>query len=359
MFEQELEQVQKITIGNTIGNAPSIALKTILESNIPAGVKSYFRGHVEWMLHTERRDERKDSRFDYRQEDVRLLQEQMDILLVYHYTFSREEFLTTLDTGAHFLFNFLCRPQWTLDQYLFEEKNMLSVRETALKFRFLGDYGYYWSILERYLTGKNMTEISREEMARLLRRIDTEIVNTKTKEDLACLTEPFYDFIRFIHQHAITGGRGDLPVRALMYFFEDKRIPSVLSHLQSLRDAGRQSLSYEELQEAVFSSYIPKVTAAEEFVAEQSRPAPSPQRRQHEQLPISDREKQSIVRSLFAGDESRYRVTLENVLSSDSWDDAGLSLDHYFTMNDVDPFSRDAIVLTNALQSYFTNRHAH
>ncbi|MFZ4620259.1 MAG: hypothetical protein ACOYNS_06860 [Bacteroidota bacterium] len=355
MFEQELEDLQKITVNNTIANTQTIALKSILESNIPANIKSFFRGEVEWLLFQEKKTDHHSSKFNYLQEDVQLLQEQMDILLVYHYTFSREEFLKTLDKCVLFLFNYLCRPQWTLESYLFEEKNVLNIKELALKFRFCGDYQYYWTILEKYLVGKDKKDLERDEAVRILRRIDAEIVNTNSAEEMAKMTIPFYEFVGYVHQQSLNGGRGDLPTRALMYFFEDKKLSAVHQHLQKLREQGKQSLLYYELIEALKDSFTQKSFS----VADELAQVRQPQKKNFTQLNLHEKEKTSIIKSLFGDDESKYIVTMEKILSSATWDDAGLSLDHYFTMNDVDPFSRDAIVLTNALQTYFINRESH
>ena len=355
MFEQELENIQKITVNNTIGNTQSIALKTILESNIPANIKGYFRGEVEWMLYHEKQTDHHSSKFDYQQIDVKLLQEQMDILLVYHYTFSREEFLKTLDKCSHFLFNYLCRPQWTLESYLFEEKNSINLKELALKFRFCSDYPYYWTILEKFLVGKDKNDIERDEAIRLLKRIDAEIVNTHSAEDMAKMTVPFFEFISFVHQNSLAGGRGDLPTRALIYFFDDKKLNAVSQHLLKLREQGKQALLYEELIEALKDSFTQKSFS----VADEVSQVRQPQKKNFSTLQISEKDKYSIIKSLFGDDESKYIISMEKILSSVSWEDAGLSLDHYFTMNDVDPFSRDAIILTNALQTYFNNREPH
>lgn len=352
MFEQELENIQKITANNTIGNTQSIALKTILESNIPANIKSFYRGEVEWMLYKERQIERRSTKFNYLQHDARLLQEQMDILLVYHYTFTREEFLKILDKCAHFLFNYLCRPQWTLESFLYEETNSMNLKELALKFRYCSDYPYYWTILDKYLIGKNKNELERDETVRLLRRIDAEIVNTHSAEDMAKMTNPFYEFIGFVHQNSLNGGRGDLPTRALIYFFEDKKLNAVSQHLLKLREQGKQSLLHSELIEALKDSFTQKSFSMADEVGQVRQP----QKKNFALLQLTEKDKQSIIKSLFSDDETKYITTMEKVLSSPTWDDAGLSLDHYFTMNDVDPFSRDAIMLTNALQSFFTNR---
>ncbi|NUN69759.1 MAG: hypothetical protein HUU02_08630 [Bacteroidetes bacterium] len=354
MFEYELENIQKITVNHTIGQQPSIALKTILESNIPTNIKSFFRGEVESLLFREKQAGRTASKFNYQQEDVQLLQEQMDILLVYHYTFPREEFLKTLDVCIHFIFNYLCRPQWTLESFLFEEKQQLTVKELGLKFRFCGDYPYYWTILEKYLIGKNRTEIEKEELVRLLRKIDVEIVNTHSADDLAKMTDPFFAFVGFIHQHALNGGRGDIPTKALIYYFEDKKLSFVTQHLQRLRDQGVQSMLPEDLADALRDSFARRNSS----MAEELSPT-RPAERNHVTLPaIPERDRLAIIASLFGNDESRYNSTMQKVLSAVSWEDAGLTLDHYFTMNDVDPFSRDAIILTNALQSFFTNRES-
>ncbi len=352
MFELELENIQKIAINNTIGNSSSIALKTILESNIPNSIKSFFRGEVEWFLSKERHGEYRSKKFNYQQGDVRLLQQQMDILLVYHYTFSREEYLTVLDKCVHFLFNYLCRPQWTLESFLFEEKNELTFNELSHKFRYCSDYPYYWTILDKYLTGKNKILLGRDEAIHLLKKIDAEIINTHAADEMAKMTIPFYEFIGFVHQNSLNGGRGDLPTKALVYFFEDKKLPNVARHLANLREQGKQSLSYEELIYALKESFTQKSFSIAEEIA-QVRPY---EKKNFTKLQIQEKDKHSIIKSLFGDDETKYIVTMEKVLLSTTWDDAGLSLDHYFTMNDIDPFSRDAIVLTNALQSYFTNR---
>jgi hypothetical protein len=352
MFELELENIQKIALNNTIGKSSSIALKSILESNIPNSIKSFFKGEVEWLLSKERQSEHRSTKFNYQQNDVRLLQQQMDILLVYHYTFLREEFLTVLDKCVHFLFNYLCRPQWTLESFLYEEKNELSFTELSLKFRYCADYPYYWTILDQYLLGKNKNSLGRDEAIHLLKKIDAEIVNTHSAEDMAKMTIPFYEFIGFIHQNSLNGGPNDLPTKALIYFFEDKKLPNVTRHLTNLREQGKQSLSYEELIHALKESFTQRSFSLTEEIAQVRQL----EKKNFTRLQLQEKDKQSIIKSLFSDDETKYIVTMEKVLSSSTWDDAGLSLDHYFTMNDIDPFSRDAIMLTNALQSYFTNR---
>lgn len=59
----------------------------------------------------------------------------------------------------------------------------------------------------------------------------SEIVNTNSAEAMAKMTLPFFEFISYVHQQSLSGGRAILPTRALIYFFEDKKLTTVTQHL--------------------------------------------------------------------------------------------------------------------------------
>lgn len=361
MFEKEIEALEKIIRNNTIASAPAVSLRNILESNIPQNVKSYFRGEVEWIMYKERITEKRSSKFNYAIEDIQLLQEQMDVLLVYNFAFSAQEFAKTLDNCVHFIFNFLCRPQWTLESFLFDEKKIIPFKELAIKFRFCSDYSYYWLILEKHFASKNRTEISKDEFVSLIKKIDAEIIKQHSSEDLARMTESFFGFVNYIQQHLYPTDHHMLPTKALMYFFNDKKVFSVVKKLTELRDRNKIEISFGELLELLKDSFVPQNFSLEDEVAlpaekeEQKPQIFREQPKQNSGFVLPEREKQSIIRYLFNNEEAKFVLTVDKIVSSNSWDEASLALDHFFTMNDVDPFSREAIIFTNALQSYFSN----
>jgi hypothetical protein len=45
---------------------------------------------------------------------------------------------------------------------------------------------------------------------------------------------------------------------------------------------------------------------------------------------------------------------VKEVLAAATWEDASLSIDHFFLMNDVEAFSKEAILFTNRVQSRFS-----
>lgn len=353
MFETETDALQKIIKDNTIGNAPSIALKSILESNIPANVKSFFKAEVEWLLYQERKGESQPSKFDYSQEDVKLLREQTDFLLIYHYNFGQKEFASTMDRCSHFLFNFLCRPVWTLENFLFDERSTLSIRELELKFHFCNDYGYYWTIIKKYLSEKKKKDLSKEETVILLQKIDREIIRDNSAEELAKMTEPFFKFVYNIQNNSDAASESGIPTKALTYFFDDKGLKSVSEHLLKIREQGKNVVHYDELVSILKNTFVKKGS----YVERESLHIPRPESAiSSSDLLIPERDKLNIINSMFKNEESRYQDTVRKILSQSSWDDAALAIDHFFTMNDIEPYSREAIMFTNALQSYFSNR---
>lgn len=352
MFEQELEILQHIIRKNSIGNAQSISLKSILESNIPNNVKSFFKCEIEWELYKERRRDTAPSRFNYCQSDVRILQEQIDLLLMYNYSFGQEEFLKTSDRAVHFLFNYLCRPVWTLENFLFDEKVELTLEELGIKFRYCSDYRYYWTIIEKYLHSKNKKAIAKVELVEILRKIDREIIRDNTAVEIAAMTEPFFRFMNYIQESSGETQNRGIPVKALSYFFDDKQLPALSEHMKSLRERGIQTMQYDDLIATLQNTFLKKGS----YLEIESVPIEQTSTPFRETLLIPEREKNSIIAALFRNNSQSYADTIHEIMAYQTWDEATLALDHYFTMNDVEPFSREAILLINALQSHFTNR---
>jgi len=88
-------------------------------------VKTFFRADVEWLRTQEKAKEVRSPKFSYALPELRLLDEQIDLLLINNYTFGRKEFDVTADKCIHFLLNYLCRPEWTLNSFFFDTVQLL------------------------------------------------------------------------------------------------------------------------------------------------------------------------------------------------------------------------------------------
>jgi hypothetical protein len=466
MFDKETEQFFHMLKSNTIGDASSIGLRSILESNIPVNVKTFFRADVEWLRAQEKLKEVRSPKFSFGLPEVRLLDEQIDLLLVNNYSFSRKEFDATADKCIHFLLNYLCRPEWTLNSFFFDVSIRITAEEMQLKLRYCSDYPYYRAILTRYAETRQRTDVGSEEMKRLLSTIDDEVCGSSTAAEQAYIAKPIFDFVGEIRASMRPSLPTRVPVRALIYFYEDKRLDKISTALTAVRDldntllmsfpmlemvieavargaavpdlsmlsaAGAQeplpepssSRSYESLSsvnlpvatEAVredlaaprydeIEAALPRaenemmddeapvimppveedervrtvtVTAArrDDEISHDHAPRQEQQffgadgEHEEEQLhfdddgeapleeetivlppQFTDNDRLAITQVLFQGSGDLFDAAVQTAVRAETWDEALTSLDSFFAKQYIDPFTKEAMMFTNILESW-------
>jgi hypothetical protein len=378
MFEKETEQLIATVRQATIGEAKSIGLREIFESNIPTNVKVFYRAEVEWMLDGDRKPEPRSSKFNYDLPEIAMLREQTNALLIHNFVFSKADFETTLDKCVHFTLNYLCRPQWTLNSFLFEESARASTQQILLKLRYCRDYAYFPDILRRYIQQRGVGEITLEEGRNLIARIDAEVVKNHSSIELAKMTLALYDFVAYARSHNLSATARTVPTRALMYFFEDKKIGAMHERLSREREVNNvKELSYGQLV-----NLLEKVQTGDEHAHvfdENAEPLPAvddvslelpsmplavnetpmtvlkPSEPPKPLPPLfSLEEERNIIKHVFHQNEEQFQSAVKEVLAATTWEEAALSIDHFFLMNDVEAFSKEAILFTNRVQSRFS-----
>ena len=261
IFESEIELIMTAVRARTIGEAESIRLKDILRANLHPAVKAYFRARVQQMLQQERQTEVRSKKFPYSLPEVVRLQEQIDLLLVHNYVFGQHDFALMLDHAVHFQFNFLCRPQWTLLNFIFENQRRRPTSDIRRKLRYCVDYSYYAEIIKRFIDDRGLAELTYEEFTELLQKIDNEIVSRHSSVELALMTRPI---LHFIASADLTPGQVPaeprIPINAAIVFFEDKKLNEIKERLELERDRNElTSLSLREL-----ANFIEKVNTKNE-----------------------------------------------------------------------------------------------
>ena len=381
MFEKETEQLITTVRQATIGEAKALGLREIFESTIPSNIKVFFRAEVEWMLDAEQRPEPQPSKFNYNLPEIAMLREQTNALLIHNFIFSKADFEATLDKCVHFMLNYLCRPKWTLNSFLFEESARASTKQIQLKLRYCRDYAYLPDILRRYMQQRGVGEITLEEGRNLVTRIDAEVVKNHSSIELAKMIQPLYDFVAYARSHNMSATAKTVPTRALMYFFEDKKMSAMYERLVREREVSNvKEISYGQLV-----NLLERVQTGDEHAHifdENAEPLPA-----HDDitlelpaLPVALKEvetaaakpleppkpvpplfsldeERTIIKYVFRQNEEQFQAAVREALAASNWEDAALSIDHYFLMNDVEAFTKEAILFTNKVQSRFTNNY--
>ena len=409
IFESEIELIMNAVRSRTIGEAESIQLKDILNARLHPALKAYFKARVQQMLQQERQTEVRSKKFPYALPEIARLQEQIDLLLVHNYVFGQHDFTLMLDHAVHFEFNFLCRPQWTLLNFIFENQRRRPTSDIRQKLRYCVDYSYYSEIIKRFIDDRGLAELTYEEFSDLLEKIDQEIVARHTSVELALMTRPILWFIEYAElTDKRSTSESTIPINAAIVFFEDKKLNAIKDRLELERDKnGVESVSLRQLAniiekirsgnedaEVMFPEDRPEkpepaeikppvVQAAMDLTATQKPPmrvfsdfeedepvivsppamteeTPGPVAESMEpgmfvnlHALFSATEEKTFIRKIFRKDELLFRESLDQINRMSEWKDASQYLQQIFITNDVDPFSEEAILFTDKIQRRF------
>lgn len=357
MLEQETEKLIETISLRTIGNGPSVAVKDILAADIPYPVKTFFRADVEMILMRELSFGQKNSRFYHHHPEVQNLQQQINSILILHYTFEREKFLLRLTDTVHMLVNYLVRPQWTLTNIIFEKETSIPTQTLIPMLRHFGPYEYLKDVILRYIQDKRISTMTRDECATLLWKIDGEYIRRKTGDELSRILSPLYEFICFPHH----SGEQTISIKALIRFFEDKGATSVILRLEGEQAQSTHVLSRQSL--AGILEDIRRTTGVIEVDQPESTNIPlngelhgatstdgpavssSAETAQHSVSPellMEETERHRYIKRIFKQDEQAFSTALQSIGTMKSWKDASKFIDEIFIKNDIDPYSSDA-----------------
>ncbi len=354
MLEQETDLIISTVSQRTIAGAESVFVKDILAADIPYPVKTFFRADVEAMLAEELRGYRKTSRFNYGHPEIQSLQNQIDSVLVLHYSYRRTEYLQRLDEAVHMLGNFLIRPQWTLANALFEQDETISSTKLARLLKHFGPYEYLRNLITHYVQDKHVASFTKADFSGLVSRMDGEYIRRKAGDEMARVMSPIYDFFGYPKNT----GTKPFPVKGLIRYFEDKGLSSVTTRLEGEASQGKQELTLRSLGEML--EEVRRTSGAFEVEKWEAKadpdalavPATDPgtpaiqhdagKRRLAIMGSISEGDRRRFVRRIFNQDESLFDSAVDSIGALTSWKDASKFIDQILIRNDVDPYSPEA-----------------
>jgi hypothetical protein len=411
IFESDIISIINTVRAKTIGVEDGIVLKRVLTADIHPAIKAYFKAEVEKILSQERGLEHRSKRLPYSLPEAVSLQQRIDMLLVQNYHFGRQECESLLDESVHFQFNYLCRPQWTLLNFIVGEQRRVASEIIEKRLRYCVDYRYFPEIIGRYIVDHGLAEVTYEEFKSLLERIDREVMAQHSSLELAHMTRALFEFVESGKMEpSAEFEKQTLPVNAAVVFFDDKQRADIRTRLEFERDhnalaritADRladiieivrtgderataapahppDSASAEERQEKTDAGRASAVAADEpyesgETVVERSggipEPGSGPAAEENESRasgPILN-EKQNVLINLFhddervvliekllAGNEDAFLTLMSEIGGLQTWEEIAHYLDALFLAYDVDPFNPAAVMLTDRLFTHFNS----
>lgn len=253
MLEQETDAILATLRARTIGDREAILLREIFVADIPRGIKTYMQAETVRWLETELFASPRFSRVDRQAPGVRRHGRAFIASMSALYSFPREEFISLLENAIHFLENYLCRPQWTIENFVFESGGSMSAQDVVAKLDCTVDYAYFRTLIQKILKRRETREITAEEFRTMLIRIDEQVVKQHNARELALLAKPIFDFLLLRD----TPPDVSIPLKPILVFFEDKKMTILRDYIESICLIRRRTeITLDELTTLVEDLYL-------------------------------------------------------------------------------------------------------
>jgi hypothetical protein len=253
MLEHETDAILATLSGRTIGERETILLREILAADVPRGIKTYLQAETVRFLEAELFSSPKFSRVDRDSPGVRRHGRAFIVSMSALYCFPRAEYLALLENAVLFLENYLCRPQWTIENFVFESGGRMSAQDVVSKLDCTVDYAYFRTLIQKVMQRRGTRDVSAEEFRAMLVRIDDQIVKQHNARELALLAKPIFDFLLLRD----TPPDVSIPLKPILVFFEDKRMNILRDYIESIcRIRQRTEITLDELTTLVEDLYL-------------------------------------------------------------------------------------------------------
>jgi len=256
--------------------------------------------------------------------------------------------------------------------------------------------------------------VTYEEFKSLIDKIDREVVAQHTSFELAQMTRALFDFVesgKMVPQ--VEFEQQTLPINAAIVFFEDKQLANIRARLELERDQNRVlQITVERLadiieivrvgkEDATASPIVSKADTADEIqaadvtvtgqpaydyaggeiiqeqeggavaqaeqVSETSGEPPVISAGDEEKIPVSiqdtkqkeilgilsEKERRLVIKKIFDNDEPAFQAAIAEISLLETWKDVTQYLELLFRANNVNPFSKVAVQLTDKLSIHF------
>lgn len=404
MSENHTANILQILTDRTIGNGNSITLRNAVAGDMPRGVKGFLEAEAAAFLERDLRAMPRFARLNIGTPGIDHLLKTLLRSVAGGYEFSREEYLAALNEAVLFTENYLCRPQWTLENFVFHDSPRLSRDAILGRLDFLADYAYFPRILDRLLRTGKRSEFTAEEFSTLVARIDDQVVSQHSPRELAFLTRPIFDFF-LLHD---AGDDQPIPLKPILIFFDDKKMKILTEYLESIcRLRGASTITLNDLIRLLEDLYIGK--KQEEPPPEASAsppplegdvnhptaeggaatdPAAEPPSAEEGTIPqigtdvnsgeptpitsssvgtelasvpelsdltglINPDQRARFIRRVFRKDQAYYYGVVATLNTMRTWKEAASYLKQVYDINRLDPFAPDVVEFTDTVQKRF------
>lgn len=392
----------------------SIPLAYLKTLDIPESLQHFFEQEVQmWIREEEEKFE--SERFDYDEPQVRMLIDKIFDHLQDNAVFSLTQFNHLLERAIKLELNYVVKPHRTLTQFIFRNNETVSTMEVYDTLKYFSNFEYYKNALSDYFNAKYLHSISKDQFTELIESIDKEAFGKNTLETTLSTIKAIMDAIGEAQQADIRELPIDvlydaLSDRKLQEYTErvekakyENEVGSLnLAEIETLLRDGVIPQREEVPEQPVESVFVEEAVAGEEekpanvftieepeqpetVALEEEPPGSVPEEAQapvtekpaapgnvasdladhvarqiQSDSPLEDlntmvvgRQRRKIIKKLFKKNEQAFMDFL-NILNKEStWKSASRIIDDVFYENEINPYSKEAIALSDIIYLRF------
>jgi len=388
----------------------NIPLAYLMTLDIPDSLKHFFNQEVEMWL---REEEEKfvSMRFDYDQPQVRVLIDKIFDLLSQNAFFDLNRFNQLLERAIKLQLNFIVKPHRTLKQFIFRNSDDVSTMEVYDTLKYFSHFDYYKMAISDYFNSKYLHNVTSEQFSELIDNIDDDyfeenklaVVLETVKAIMASIGEArqdsleklsvdiLYDalsdrnldeFTELVQQVKYETAFTELGLDEIETLLKEHKLPdehiaeieppeSAFSSYETHEDIttateesttvdDSTSIELEESTELEFASSLSPVDGETQAGSVANDLADHVARQMQSDSPLEDinemvqgRMRRKIIKKLFKKKEDAFLGFLHKLNTESSWKAASRIIDDVFYSNEINPYSKEAINLSDIIYLRF------
>lgn len=228
MFEKEIKFIYDFNLNKVNKLGPFFTFEQLVASDLHPAILQYISAEIDYLVFEDRQKLLKNSVFDYSGEKISYHFNQISEEVKKTKRFALEYIAKLVLHASSFTVNYLIRPKWTLQKFVFDESPAKTTNEIKQILNYVYYYKYTNRILISYINTKKILSMNSKEFEELLNKADKLGVETYLE---AILSNALKSMAEFLNIGEIK--KSKVSLSAVEMFLEEKEL---ISHLQKIRD---------------------------------------------------------------------------------------------------------------------------
>ncbi len=219
MFEREIKFIYDFNLNKVNKLGPYFTFEELQNSGIHPAILHYISAEIDFLIFDDRQKLLKNSVFDYSGENINSLFIKINEEIKKSKRFSLDYISKLILRSISFTINFLVRPKWTLNKFIFDDYD----HKTAVEVKQILNYIYYYKYLNKiliaYIDTKKLLSINSSEFAQITNKIERLGIETYLNVIINDALKAMGEFFNIGEIQ-----KNKVPITAFKYFLSEKEL---------------------------------------------------------------------------------------------------------------------------------------